>query len=159
MKRTLYSSLFLVLFILGTISVGHTEDESFHDIKVPDSKGKEVSATLVFSDRHKAIEIRPVKGDAVTIPYSEIDRCAYEYTKQHRVSQGSIAAVPIGVGAVLMLTKSKSHWLEIDYEEQNIRKAYVLRMEKHEYLRILQAFEDHTGKNPEVLGNADKRRR
>lgn len=159
MKRTLCSSAFLVFFILGAISLGHAEDESFQHIKVPDSKGKEVNATLTFSDRHKAVEIRPVKGNAVTIPYSEIDRCAYEYTKQHRITEGSVAAVPIGLGAVLMLTKSKSHWLEIDYEEQNIRKAYVLRMDKHDYLRILQAFEDHTGKNPEVLGNADKRRR
>ena len=159
MKKNLYSSLFLVFFILGAISLGHTEDESFHDIKVPDSKGKEVNATLTFSDRHKAIEIRPERGSAVTIPYSEIDRCAYEYTKQHRVSEGSLATVPIGVGAVLMLTKSKSHWLEIDYEEQNIRKAYVVRMDKHDYLRILEALEAHTGKDAEVLGNADKRRR
>lgn len=159
MKRTLHSSLFLAFFILGAVSLGHTEDESFQRVKVPDAKGKEITATLTFNDRHKAVEVRPIKGDAVTIPYSEIDTCSYEYTKQHRISEGSVAAVPIGLGVVLMLTHSKSHWLEIDYEEQNIRKAYVLRMEKHDYLRILQAFEDHTGKNPEVLGNADKRRR
>lgn len=139
--------------------MAYAEDVSFHGIKVFDAKGREVDGILTFSDHNKAIEIRSEKGNPVSIPYGEISRCAYEYTKQHRVTGGSLATAPIGVGAVLMLTKSKSHWLEIDYEEQNIRKAYVLRMDKHEYLRILQALEDHTGKNAEVLGNADKRGR
>lgn len=132
---------------------------SFPHVKVPDAKGREVDATLTFSDHNKAIEIRPEKGDPVSIPYSEIDHCAYEYTKHHRVTGGSLATAPIGVGAVLMLTHSKSHWLEIDYEDQKIRKAYVLHMDKHDYLRILQALSDHTGKDAEVLGNADKRGR
>ena len=76
---------------------------SFQHVKVPDAKAREVDATLTFSDHNKAIEIRPEKGDPVSIPYSEIDRCAYEYTKHHRVTGGSLATAPIGVGAVLML--------------------------------------------------------
>ena len=38
-----------------------------------------------------------------------------------------------------MLTKSKIHWLEIDYREQDMPKAYVVRMDKHDYLHILDA--------------------
>lgn len=147
------------LFFLLAMSVSYAEDVTFPHIRVTDPKGREINATLTFSDHNKAIVIRPAKGDAVSIPYSEIDRCAYEYTKHHRVSETSIATAPLGIGAVMMLTKSKSHWLEIDYEEQNIRKLYVLRMDKHDYLRILDALEAHTGKNAEILGNADKRRR
>ena len=56
-----------------------------------------------------------------------------------------------------MLTKAKSHWLEIDYQEDNIRKSYVIHMDKHDYLRILEAFKTHTGKDAEILGNANKR--
>jgi hypothetical protein len=56
-----------------------------------------------------------------------------------------------------MLTKSKSHWLEIDYREGEVPKSFFLRMDKHEYLRILDAVKAHTGKDAEVLGNADKR--
>lgn len=147
------------VFFLFAISLSHAEDVTFPRIKVPDSKGREVNASLTFSDHNKAIVVRPAKGDQISIPYSEIDRCAYEYTKHHRVNEGSIATAPIGIGAVMMLTKSKNHWLEIDYEEQNIRKVYVLRMDKHDYLRILDALQTHTGKTPEILGNADKRRR
>ena len=57
----------------------------------------------------------------------------------------------------MMLTKSKSHWLEIDYQEDNIRKSHVIRMDKHDYLRILEALKTHTGKDAEILGNANKR--
>ena len=71
------------------------------------------------------MEVRPAKGDAVNIPYSAIDKCSYEYTKKHRINEGTVAMAPTGVGAVLMLTKSKSHWLEIDYHEQDMLKAFV----------------------------------
>jgi hypothetical protein len=147
------------VFFLFAISLSFASDVTFPRVKVPDSKGREVNATLTFSDHDKAIVIRPVKGDPFSIPYSEIDRCAYEYTKHHRINEKSIATAPLGIGAVMMLTKSKSHWLEIDYQDQNMRKVYVLHMDKHDYLRILDALEAHTGKSAEILGNADKRKR
>jgi hypothetical protein len=56
-----------------------------------------------------------------------------------------------------MFTKSKSHWLQIDYHEGAARKSYVVRMDKHEYIRILDAVKARTGKDAQVLGNADKR--
>ena len=64
----------------------------------------------------------------------------------------------MGAGAVVMLTKSKSHWLEIDYHDQEPTQVFVLRMDKHDYLRILDALKAHTGNDAEVLGNANKRR-
>lgn len=156
MKKNVLRSLVVVLCL---VAGGYADDISFQRIRVPDAKGRQVKATLRFSDRNKAIEIRPVKGDAVTIPYNEIDRCAYEYTKRHAITARNIATAPLGIGAVRMITKSKSHWLQIDYTEQNIRKTYVLRMDKHNYLRILNAVQTHTGKDPEVLGNANKRKK
>jgi len=93
----------------------------------------------------------------VNIPYGKIDKCAYEYTKKHRINEGSIATAPVGVGAVVMLTKSMNHWLEIDYHEQDIPKVFVLRMDKHDYIRILDSLKAHAGIDAEILGNADKR--
>jgi len=147
----------IFLFLLLAVCFGYGAETSFERIKVPDAKGKQINATITFSDKNKAIVIRPIKGNLVTIPYAEIDRCAYEYTKRHRVTGGSIATAPIGVGAVVMLTKSKSHWLEIDYQEDDIRKTYLIRMDKHDYLRILEALKTHTGKDAEILGNANKK--
>jgi hypothetical protein len=147
----------VLLLISLLVTAGLAQETSFQHIKVPDTKGRQTKAVLTFSDDHKAIEIHPVKGKPTTIPYSTIDRCEYEFTKQFRVNEGTVATAPFGVGVVMMLMRSKSHWLEIDYHAQDIPKSYVLRMEKHEYLRILDALKTHAGVDAQILGNADKR--
>lgn len=139
------------------VGVALADDTSFGRVAVPDSKGRQIRAVLTFSDQHNAVEVQPAKGPTVSIPYAEIDKFSYEYTKKRRVNEESIFTAPVGIGAVVMLTKAKSHWLEIDFHEGNLPKSYVLRMDKHEYLHILEAVKAHTGKDAEVLGNADKR--
>jgi len=97
------------------------------------------------------------KGNTVSIPYAEIYKFSYEYTKRHRVNEESIFAAAVGVGAIVMLTHSKSHWLEIDYRVGDVPKSFVLRMDKRDYIHILDAVKAHTGMDAEVLGNANKR--
>lgn len=135
------------------------EETSFHHIKVMDPKGRQIHAVLTFSDNDKAVEVQPAKGTAVSIPYATIEKFSYEFTKHHRVNEGTVFTAPIGIGAVTMLTKSRSHWLEIDYQDQDqdLPKAYVLRMDKKNYIRVLDAIKAHTGKDTEILGNANKR--
>lgn len=147
-------SLALVFLVAG---LSFAEDASFDHVKVPDLKKKQARAVLTFSDQDKAVEIRPVKRAAVTIPYSEIDRCSYEFTRKHRINEGSVATAPIGLGLIVMLTRSRNHWLEIDYHEQDLPKVYMVQMDKHDYIHILDALKAHTGINPDILGNAQKR--
>lgn len=133
---------FTLLAVLAVSSVGLSEDTSFRTVKMPDAKGKPKKAVLTFSDNDKAVEVRSAKGgDSVSIPYSQIDKCAYEYTTER----------------TMVLTDAKNHWLEIDYHDQDARKVLVLRMEKKDYLRILDAVKAHTGMDVGILGNADKR--
>jgi hypothetical protein len=152
-KTTITVLLVISLFV----TLGLAEETSFSRVAAPDSKGRLTKAVLTLSDDHKAVEVQPAKGTTVSIPYAEIYKFSYEYTKKHRVNEESIFTAAIGVGAIVMLTKSKSHWLEIDYREGDIPKSFVLRMDKHEYIRILDAVKAHTGKDAEILGNADKR--
>ena len=152
MKKILAAHL--LIFIVVTLGV--TEETSFNRVTAPDSKGKLSKAVLTFSDEHKAVEVQPAKGSLVSIPYSKIDKFSYEYTKKRRINEESILTAPVG-GAIFMLTKSRSHWLQIHYREGDLPKSYVVRMDKHEYIRILDAVKAHTGKDTEVLGNADKR--
>jgi hypothetical protein len=132
-------SVLLLTFALATL--GFAEESSFRGVKVPNLKGKHIKAVLTFSDKDKAVEVRPIKGDAVTIPYSQIDKCSYEYTSVRTIT----------------LTKAKAHWLEINYHDQDARKVFVVLMDKHNYLRILDALKTHTGNDAEILGNARKR--
>jgi hypothetical protein len=145
-----------VVLILMVVTLAFAEETSFGRIAAPDSKGKLTKAVLTLSDDHKAVEVHFAKNPTVSIPYSEIDKFTYEYTKKRRINEESVLTAPVG-GAIVMLTKAKSHWLKIDYRQGNLPKSFVLRMDKHEYLHILEALKAHTGKDAEILGNADKR--
>jgi len=126
------------LVLLTVLNYGFASDVSFNRIKVPNANGKRIKSVLTFSDTDHAIEVHPVKGkgNSVTIPYSEISKCSYEFTMQ----------------------TSKTHWLEIHYTHAQIPKTLLLRMDRHNYLRILDAIKTHTGRDAEVLGNALKHR-
>jgi len=152
-------SIFCAFLILATANLTLAEDTSFPRVKVLDLSGKQSTASLTFNDTQKAILVRPVKGDDLSVPYGEIDKCSYQFTRKHRIKTGfivaAIGAVPIGL--VLMFTTSKVHWLEVDYHDQNTRKNVVLQMDKHKYPQILEAVKAHAGIEPEVEGNVDKR--
>lgn len=148
-----------ILFVVLTVAC-LAEDQTFSRLKLPTPNGKQAPATLTFSDTQKTVTVKPIKGgNDIAIPYGDIDKCTYQYTKKHRITQGldvsAVGLVPVGI--VLMFTKYKSHWLEIDYHQQQARKWVVVRMDKKNYPRILDALRDHTGIDAEVLGNVDKR--
>jgi hypothetical protein len=135
---------------------GLAEETSFRHIQAANKKNNLVKAVLTFSDNDKAVEVRPAKSDPVTIPYAQIDKFSYEFTKKRRVNEETVFTAPVG-GAIFMFTKSRSHWLEIDYHDKDLPKTYVLRMDKKNYIRVLDAIKAHTDKDTEILGNANKR--
>ena len=146
-------SVLLLLFAVYSLSFG--EEADFRGVKLADAKGKQVDARLIFSDNNKSVVVRVADRDFVTIPYDQLNKVTYEYTKKHRITQGAIVmVVSLGAGAVVMLTTSKSHWLYLDYQEQDGPRTVVLRMDKHEYKNIIAAVTTHTGKDVESLGNA-----
>jgi len=152
--------IFALLLLTCILAIhGFADESTFQGIHVPDSKGRPVKAVLTFSDQNKAVEVQPVKGPSLEIPYQNIDKFVYEYTKRHRVNEGTIITAPIGVGAAVMMTKERNHWLEIDYRKENVPMTYVIHMDKHNYLRVLDAVKKHTGMDAEVVGNADKRKK
>lgn len=152
--RKIISAL-LTTLVVGSVSFA---EETVFNVKLPDVKGKQAEARLIFSDDNKNVAVRVADRDFVTVPYDQLDKFSYEYTKKHRVTQGAIVMVAsLGAGAIVMLTKSKSHWLYIDYREQNAPKNVVLRMDKSDYKKIFEAIKTHTGKEVELLGDAKEK--
>lgn len=113
---------------------------SFH-VRVPDDNGKEAKAVLTFNDNHKILQVNPAKRESIAIPYENIDKASYEYTNERTIA----------------MTHEKAHWLEIEYHNGDVHKKLLLRMDGHDAPRIQVAFKSHTGIEPEILGNADKR--
>jgi hypothetical protein len=154
MKKAI-SILAVILMVAVTVSFG--EETAFNGCKLADVKGKQAEARLIFSDEAKSVIVRSMDRDVVSIPYGNIDKFSYDYAKKHRITQGAIVMVAsLGAGAIVMLTKSKSHWLYIDFHEQNAPKSVVLRMDKNEYKKIFAAVKAHTGKDVQFIGEAGK---
>jgi hypothetical protein len=150
--RKAISIIAVLMFMIS--SFGFAEETAFNGCKLADAKGKQADAKLIFSDNNKNLVIQVSDRELLTIPYENLDKFSYDYTKKHRVTEGAIVMIAsIGAGAVVMLTQSKSHWLYIDYREQNMPKTLVLRMDKNEYKKIFNAIQAHTGKQVEFLGN------
>jgi hypothetical protein len=149
----------VAVILVATINLSFAEETAFNGCKLADVKGKQADARLIFSDNNKNVVVRVADRDFVTIPYDSVDKFSYDYSKKHRVTQGAIVMVAsLGAGAVVMLTKSKSHWLYIDFHEQNVPKSVVLRMDKNEYQKIFEAVKTHTGKEVQFIGEAGKQR-
>lgn len=145
----------IAAFLLTLNTAGIAEETTFNTCKLADVKGKQADAHLTLSDTNKNLAVRVSDRDLVTIPYENLDKFSYEYTKKHRITQGAIVMVAsLGAGAIVMLTKSKSHWLYIDYHEQNVPKTLVLRLDKSDYQKVIASIKTHTGKDVEMAGDA-----
>lgn len=147
----------IAIFLLTLNNIGLAQETSFNTCKLADAKGKQADARLILSDSDKNLVIRVSDRDLAVIPYEKVDKFSYEFTKKHRVTQGAIVMIAsLGAGAIVMLTKSKSHWLYIDYHEQNAPKSLVLRLDKSDYQKIIASLKTHTGKDVEMLGEEGK---
>lgn len=150
----------IICALVAALAMGNLgfADEAFFNVKLADAKGKQADARLAFSDDNKNLSVHVADRDLVTVPYDQLDKFSYEYTKKHRITQGAVVMIAsLGAGAIVMLTKSKSHWLYIDYHEQNMPKSVVLRMDKGDYKKIFEAVKAHTGKEVEMLGDANEK--
>jgi hypothetical protein len=145
-----------VLSVLCTVSVALAKDIAFNDLTLVDAGGGQSDASLVFSESNKAMIIRVAGRDDMRIPYDKIDKFSYDYTQKNRDSNGAkaAAAATMGVGAVVMLTKSKTHWLYVHYHQESGSRSVILRMDKKNYKRILETAKAQTGKQVEFLNDA-----
>lgn len=147
-------SFFTVAVILCAASIALGKEIIYNDLKLPDATGHQADAMLIFNDTSKAVVVKVVGDVVATIPYDKIDKLSYEYSKHHRVMQGAvIMVISLGAGAVVMLTKSKSHWLYINYHQEKGASTLVLRMDKKDYKDIMDTATAQTGKPVEDLGN------
>jgi hypothetical protein len=56
-----------------------------------------------------------------------------------------------GTGIIVALTRSRGHWLDIDFHEQNVPQTVVLRLDKRDYQKVCDPAEAHTGKEAAIL--------
>jgi len=143
--RKAFSVAALLLAASGVIPA-----ETFQKSKLV--QGNQESRVEINLDRQTQV-MTIVPG--VAIPYGSIEKLSYEQASRHRVKEGAIVMIAsLGAGGVVMLTKSKSHWLYVDYKDSSgSGKNLILKLDKSEYKSVLSALHEQTGKEVETLAS------
>jgi hypothetical protein len=119
------------------------EKTRFTSVSMP----READVILTVTDNSVLIKGKKANGIDMSIPFASIDNLSYELAERHRVGEGAaVMVLSLGAGAILMATKSKSHWLDIGYHEGAVKQSVVLRLDKSEYQDVLSTLEHNTGK-------------
>lgn len=135
--------------LVGSLSLaGMGQDATFKKTRFSSvTMPKEAGVVLTVTDSSVLIKGTKNNGIDLSIPFSSIDSLSYEIAERHRVGEGAaLMAISLGAGAILMTTKTKSHWLDIAYHDGANKQAVVLRLDKSEYQDVLSTLENKTGK-------------
>jgi hypothetical protein len=140
----------VILTILLATEASAADAVSFHDTRIVDKKQRQIHADLIFNSDSKSMTVRVADTNYAQVPYDAIDKLSYEFSKKHRFTEGALVMVAwIPAGLVVMATKSKSHWLYVDYKQDGVPKELVVRLHKREYKKVLETAQRETGKDIE----------
>jgi hypothetical protein len=109
---------------------------------------KEAEVILTITDSKVLVKAKEANGIALEIPFTSIESMSYEVAARHRVAEGAMLG-----SLLLMTTKTKSHWLDIEYREGHAKQLTTLRLDKSEYQHVIATLEAKTGKNIATLNS------
>ena len=143
----------LCLTLLPLVPAGLAQDVIFSKTRYSSVKQpKEADVVLTIAESKILIKGKKADGIDMEIPYSSIDSISYQLAARHRVGEGAgIMALSLGAGAIVMATKTKSYWLDIEYHEGDAKQLAVLRLDKSEYQKVMATLEARSGKHIAVL--------
>jgi sporulation protein YlmC with PRC-barrel domain len=133
----------LVCFSNGVLAQTKFEKvEYLKAAKEGEKKGEVVKGTLDFDATKKTIRlVTKDNTPAVEIPYESVKSMLYEKTAKPRYAAGILLAWP------LLFTKSKKHYLTVQYTDASAAGQFVIfHLDKSNYQTILATAEAQTGK-------------
>jgi hypothetical protein len=88
------------------------------------------------------------KGDVLaTIPAAAITEISYGQDVHRRVGAAiGLAVVSLGIGALMLLSKSKKHYVGITWVDGDKKGGFVMQCDKSDYRGVLLGLEGVTGK-------------
>ena len=94
-------------------------------------------------------QIRLVKKEEVlaTIPVASVTEVSYGQDVHRRVGAAiGLAVVSLGIGALMLLSKSKKHFVGITWVDGDKKGGFAMQCDKNDYRGILLGLEGVTGK-------------
>lgn len=151
--RTFVFAAIAGLAALVCVRSARADDVTFSKSRYSSVKQpKESDVALTITDSKLVIRGKKDNDLNLEIPFSSIDAMSYELAARHRTGEGaSLAMLSPGAGLVLMATKTKSHWLDIEYHQGDAKQLTILRLDKSEYEKVISTLEARTGKHIATL--------
>lgn len=111
---------------------------------IPEIKNGIELQLLVEANR---IRLRTKDADVITIPAAAITEISYGQDVHRRIGSAiALAAVSLGVGAIMLLSKSKKHFIGITWAVGETKGGFAFQCDKKDYRGILAGLEGITGK-------------
>src|SRR6202453_472415 len=135
----------LCLAIPSTVFAGDNAYKVIYDGgSIPDSKaGKGMK--FVFDTNQ--VRLVKDKADVITISASAITEISYGQDVHRRVGAAiGLAVVSLGIGALMLLSKSKKHYVGITWVDGEKKGGFVMQCDKNDYRGVLVGLEGVTGK-------------
>lgn len=87
------------------------------------------------------------KEELLNIPASAITEITYGQDVHRRIGAAiGLAVISLGVGAIMLLSKSKKHYVGLTWADGDKKGGFAMQCDKNEYRGILSALEGITGK-------------
>ncbi len=141
-KRTLLGSLLSGL-LLGALSVLPAAAQSFSGAELYQSAGTKTEKTkgsVNLDSQAKALRFVAGKGQVLAdVPYGSIQKISYEKSAKPRYAAAVI------VSPLFLFSKSKRHWMTVEYTVGAEKKTALIRLDKSNYEAALKAVESQTG--------------
>jgi len=148
-RRVLCASVCLLL-VSAAIAIAVEVKFDKVEYMPPKVEGQKKSAEpvkghLIFDKEKKAVEFQDTKSQIlVTIPYDKIKSLLYEKTSRPRYAEAIL------VSPFFLLSKTKRHFLSIQYTDANGSGAFcMLHLDKSNASDIANTAEAETGKSVE----------
>lgn len=133
----------------GLIAVQALSFEKFDDVKYikagEKKKAQEMDAALEINRESGELQVMLKKGEAIKINKTQVTGLIYERASKPRYAAGLLLAWP------LLFTKSKKHFLTIQYKNGDKGEFALLHLDKNNYQPILAAAEAATGVKVEKM--------
>lgn len=96
---------------------------------------------------HDSIRLVQKKETLVTIPAASVTEISYGLDVHRRVGAAiGLAVLSLGLGALMLLSKSKKHFIGLTWADGDKKGGFVMQCGKNDYRGILMGLEGITGK-------------
>lgn len=121
--------------------------DSFNDVEYihqgANGKGAKEEGRLVVDAGAKTLAFNSHDTAELTVPFDKVTHLVYEKASKPRYAAGLLLAWP------LLFTKSKQHFLTVQYKEGDTGKYAVFHLSKNNYREVLASTEAATGQKIE----------